>query len=34
MTNYYIAQGSLVSALQRPKWEANPKERGYMYTYH
>ena len=28
-----IAQGTLLSALCGPKWEGNPKKRGYMYTY-
>ena len=27
----YIAQGTLLSALWGPKWEGNPKKRGYMY---
>ena len=26
-----IAQGTLLSALWGPKWEGNPKKRGYMY---
>ena len=25
------AQGTLLSALWGPKWEGNPKKRGYMY---
>ena len=33
MRTYYIAQGTLLSALWWPKWEGNPKRRGYMYTY-
>ena len=27
----YIAQGTLLSAMWGPKWEGNPKKRGYMY---
>ena len=26
-----IAQGTLLSALWWPKWEGNPKKRGYMF---
>ena len=33
MRAYYIAQGSLLSALLGPKWEGNPKKKGHMYTY-
>ena len=29
MRTYYIAQGTLLSVLWRPKWEGNPKKRGY-----
>ena len=28
-----IAQGTQLSALWWPKWEGNPKKRGYMYMY-
>ena len=30
MRTYCIAQGTLLSALWWPKWEGNPKERGYI----
>ena len=30
---YCIAQGTLLTALCWPKWEGNPKRRGYVYTY-
>ena len=30
---YCIARGTLLNALWWPKWEGNPKKRGYMYTY-
>ena len=33
MRIYCIAQGTLLTALWWPKWEGNPKKRGYMYTY-
>ena len=33
MRTYCVAQGTLLSALWWPKWEGNPKKRGYMYTY-
>ena len=33
MRAYYIAQGSLLNALLGPKWEGNPKKKGYMHTY-
>ena len=33
MRIYCVAQGTLLSALWRPKWERNLKKRGYMYTY-
>ena len=35
MTNrtYYMAQGSLLNALWRSKWEGNLKKKGYMYVY-
>ena len=33
MRTYYIGQGTLLNALWCPKWEGNPKRRGYMYTY-
>ena len=33
MRTYCIAQGILLSALWWPKWEGNPKKRGYMYTH-
>ena len=33
MRTYCIAQGTLLGALWRHKWEGNPKMRGYMYTY-
>ena len=29
----WIAQGTLFSALWWPKWEGNPKKRGYVYIY-
>ena len=32
MRTYCIAQGTLPSALRRPKWEGNPKKRAYVYT--
>ena len=31
MRTYCIAQGTLLSALWWPKWEGNPKKRGYIY---
>ena len=31
--NPLLAQGTLLNALWGPKWEGNPKNRGYMYTY-
>ena len=33
MRTYCTAQGTLLNALWGPKWEGNPKKRGYMYTY-
>ena len=33
MRTYCIDQATLLSALWCPKWEGNPKKRGYMYTY-
>ena len=33
MITYCIAQGTLLNALWCPKWEGNPKGRGYMYMY-
>ena len=33
MRTYSIAEGTLLSALWWPKWEGNPKKKGYMYTY-
>ena len=33
MRTYCMAQGSLLNAPWCPKWEGNPKMRGYMYTY-
>ena len=33
MRTYCIAQGTLLNALWWPKWEGNPKKRGYMYMY-
>ena len=31
LCTYCIAQGTLLNALWWPKWEGNPKKRGYMY---
>ena len=33
MRTYCIAQGILLSVLWKPKWEGDPKNWGYMYTY-
>ena len=33
MRTYYIAQGTLLSALWWPKWEGSLKKRGCLYTY-
>ena len=33
MRTYTIAQGALLSALWRPKWEGNPQKGGYMCVY-
>ena len=33
MRNHCIAQRTLLRALWWPKWEGNPKTRGYTYTY-
>ena len=33
MRTYYIAQVTLLSALCWPKWEGNPKNRGYIYKH-
>ena len=33
MRTYCMAQGALLSALWRMKWEGNLEERGYMYTH-
>ena len=30
MRTYYIAQETLLNALQRPKWDGNPKKRVYI----
>ena len=32
MRTYYAAQGTLPSALRRPKWDGNSKKRAYVYT--
>ena len=32
MRTYFIAQGTLLSALWYPEWEGNPKGRG-IYEY-
>ena len=34
MKTHYTAQGTLLNALCWPKWEENPKKRGYMYYIH
>ena len=31
MRTYCKAQGTLLSALWQPKWEGNPKKKGYIY---
>ena len=31
--NWEITQGTLLSALWWPKWEGNPKKKGYTYMY-
>ena len=31
MRTYCIAQGTLLNALWCPKWEGNPKRRGYIH---
>ena len=31
MRTYCKAQGTLPSALWQPKWEGNPKKKGYIY---
>ena len=33
MRTYCRAQGTLLSALRSPKWEANPKGRKYIHMY-
>ena len=33
MRTYCVAQGTLLIALWKLRWEENPKKRGYMYTY-
>ena len=33
MRTEYIAQGVLLKALWRPKWEGHLKKSDYMYTY-
>ena len=33
MRAYCIAQATLLNALWCPKWEGNPKKRGYGYIY-